>query len=70
MRTPLPSSPAPFPLISLCLTVGMPSRELAALTSSSCVHVELSGLRLGIGGTAVGDPCFSIYTSCSPFAFG
>lgn len=62
--------PCPLPLsFSWCLTAGMPSRELAALAFSLCAHMEFGGLRLGLGGCS-GDPCFCIYTSCSPFAFG
>lgn len=52
VRTTPSQQPCPVPLsFSLCLTVGMPSRELAALASFSlCAHMELSDLRLGLGG--------------------
>lgn len=40
----------PLPLsFSWCLTAGVPSRELATLAFSLCAHVELGGLRLGLG---------------------
>lgn len=62
--------PYPLPLsFSWCLTAGMPSRELAALLFS-CVLTWNSVASGWVSGAAVGDPCFSIYTSCSPFAFG